>query len=291
MLTLTPHIIRTPEITEGDLMPIWVGTESNISFRGGSRGSSPRRRGRSTTAESSAEAEEKIREQVQRLPRGLRSEGVTGSGPAAAEPLGGVNLAPGGAPSNPFAAPPKKPEPGDEELPDNGSASLRAPAPPAARSTSSPPRGAGAVGSGAPGSARAAEFGRGLVRTGFEMQVEIATTSAVAHVPMTALLGPRPARAGEGRSGRLPRRRQERRVHERHLDSGRARARRPTASREPPASPDTARWRGCVSAPWAPAAATVAVAASRIEDAEGYELASVAAAASEVEIRAPEESG
>ena len=38
-------------------------------------------------------------------------------------------------------------------------------------------------------------------------------------------------------------------------------------------------------------AATVAVATSRIEDAEGYELASVAGTASEVDIRAPEESG
>ena len=36
MLTLTPHIIRTPDITEADLLPIWVGTEANLSFRGGS---------------------------------------------------------------------------------------------------------------------------------------------------------------------------------------------------------------------------------------------------------------
>ena len=36
ILTLTPHIIRNAEITEEDLQPIWVGTEANISFRGGS---------------------------------------------------------------------------------------------------------------------------------------------------------------------------------------------------------------------------------------------------------------
>lgn len=36
MLTLTPHIIRTPDLTEQDLLPIWVGTESNMTFRGGS---------------------------------------------------------------------------------------------------------------------------------------------------------------------------------------------------------------------------------------------------------------
>ena len=36
MLTLTPHIIRTPDVTPSDLAPIWVGTESNLTFRGGS---------------------------------------------------------------------------------------------------------------------------------------------------------------------------------------------------------------------------------------------------------------
>ena len=33
-LTLTPHIIRSPQITEDDLTPIWVGTENNVSFSG-----------------------------------------------------------------------------------------------------------------------------------------------------------------------------------------------------------------------------------------------------------------
>ena len=34
MLTMTPHIIRIPDITEDDLAPMWVGTQSNLSFRG-----------------------------------------------------------------------------------------------------------------------------------------------------------------------------------------------------------------------------------------------------------------
>jgi len=34
MLTMTPHIIRKPDITEDDLAPMWVGTQSNLSFRG-----------------------------------------------------------------------------------------------------------------------------------------------------------------------------------------------------------------------------------------------------------------
>ena len=36
VLTLTPHLIRSSTIREVDLLPIWVGTESNITFRGGS---------------------------------------------------------------------------------------------------------------------------------------------------------------------------------------------------------------------------------------------------------------
>jgi Type II secretory pathway, component PulD len=34
MLTMTPHIVRMPDITEEDMAPMWVGTQSNLSFRG-----------------------------------------------------------------------------------------------------------------------------------------------------------------------------------------------------------------------------------------------------------------
>jgi general secretion pathway protein D len=34
LLTLTPRIVRQPQITEEDLVPIWVGTENNVSFSG-----------------------------------------------------------------------------------------------------------------------------------------------------------------------------------------------------------------------------------------------------------------
>ena len=34
VLTMTPHIIRIPDITEDDLAPMWVGTQNNLSFRG-----------------------------------------------------------------------------------------------------------------------------------------------------------------------------------------------------------------------------------------------------------------
>ncbi|MGK2859234.1 MAG: secretin N-terminal domain-containing protein [Thermoanaerobaculia bacterium] len=34
VLTMTPHIIRIPDVTADDLAPMWVGTQNNLSFRG-----------------------------------------------------------------------------------------------------------------------------------------------------------------------------------------------------------------------------------------------------------------
>ena len=34
VLTMTPHIIRIPDITEDDVAPMWVGTTNNLTFRG-----------------------------------------------------------------------------------------------------------------------------------------------------------------------------------------------------------------------------------------------------------------
>ncbi|MEO8032848.1 MAG: secretin N-terminal domain-containing protein [Acidobacteriota bacterium] len=34
VLTMTPHIVRIPDITEDDLAPMWVGTTNNLTFRG-----------------------------------------------------------------------------------------------------------------------------------------------------------------------------------------------------------------------------------------------------------------
>lgn len=41
VLTLTPHIIRIPDITEEDLTPVFVGTDSNISYQGTPRVENP----------------------------------------------------------------------------------------------------------------------------------------------------------------------------------------------------------------------------------------------------------
>ncbi|HEX8154589.1 MAG TPA: hypothetical protein VF698_15755, partial [Thermoanaerobaculia bacterium] len=34
VMTMTPHIVRIPDITEDDVAPMWVGTTNNITFRG-----------------------------------------------------------------------------------------------------------------------------------------------------------------------------------------------------------------------------------------------------------------
>lgn len=120
MLTLTPRIIRTPDVTLEDLLPIWVGTEANITFRGGSPRVESEVEG-PFDPPADPEAEQKLREQVQRLPRGLREEA-----PQLAPGPGGVTLAPGSAPSNPFSQPERKPEP-PPDAPPGPSASLAAP--------------------------------------------------------------------------------------------------------------------------------------------------------------------
>lgn len=43
VLTLTPHIIRIPDVTEEDITPYFVGTDSNISYQGGPRVENPTR--------------------------------------------------------------------------------------------------------------------------------------------------------------------------------------------------------------------------------------------------------
>ncbi len=100
VLTLTPHIVRTPNITEEDLLPIWVGTEQNITFRGGSpRVESEVEGPFDEEEEGSAERiREMIRRRIQNLPRGLREgqEEEEGQTPP------GIDLAPTGRPTDVF---------------------------------------------------------------------------------------------------------------------------------------------------------------------------------------------
>jgi general secretion pathway protein D len=110
VLTLTPHIIRTADITEQDLLPIWVGTEANITFRGGSPRVESEVEG-PFDQEGDEEAErirEMIRRRIQNLPRGLRQPSGDAEEGELEQP--GVQLVPPTPPSDIF-----QPEPPDDE--------------------------------------------------------------------------------------------------------------------------------------------------------------------------------
>jgi hypothetical protein len=105
--------VRTPDITEEDLLPIWVGTEQNITFRGGSpRVESEVEGPFDEEEEGGAERiREMIRRRIQNLPRGLR-EGQEEEGEAPA----GENLVPGAtAPTDVFRPAPQNNDDEDDE--------------------------------------------------------------------------------------------------------------------------------------------------------------------------------
>jgi|CXWL01.1.fsa_nt_gi general secretion pathway protein D len=145
MLTITPHIVRLPDITEEDLMPIWVGTEANITFRGGSPRVESEIEGPFDDVDEGASPDEirrRIQERLQRLPPGLREADPN----AAPEPPPGQELVPGLQSPNPFLQPTQEPqedEPPADEFPEP----FPSPEPPASASLSA----AGAVVGAAPG--------------------------------------------------------------------------------------------------------------------------------------------
>ena len=112
ILTLTPRIVRQAEITEEDLLPIWVGTEANITFRGESTRLESEASGPfdETTGAAPEEIQEMMRRRLEQLPRGLR-EGQQGeeAPPAEEQPPAGIDLVPGQAPGSIFD------QPGDEQ--------------------------------------------------------------------------------------------------------------------------------------------------------------------------------
>jgi general secretion pathway protein D len=107
VLTMTPHIVRVPDITEDDVAPMWVGTSNNLSFRGVSPrvGSQttvdpftiPPARGRDTSGLQLATDGEPGNY--------IRPEGT----PAIVVPPAGV--APGTAPTDPFGRTQPAPQP------------------------------------------------------------------------------------------------------------------------------------------------------------------------------------
>ncbi len=101
VLTLTPHIIRIPDITEEDLTPVYVGTDANISYQGGPRVENPNRDA------GPFEQQPGGRPQMQRPqpPAGQPT------------PVPGINLAPGGAPTDIFRQPTPPPSTPQGQVP------------------------------------------------------------------------------------------------------------------------------------------------------------------------------
>lgn len=208
ILTLTPHIIRNAEITQEDLEPIWVGTEANITFRGGS----PRVEsdvegpfdGNEGTPE---EIQDAIRRRLQRLPRGLRpgetgEEGEVVPSEEAPQPPAGVNLVPSAPPSDIFRQPaqPTEPPPPEEEVPPpgglvsqrpaSGTASLAVPASFKAGGTDLVTAEAAAAGQGVrlwltPGKLSVSPGDT------FEVRVQADAGQAVSHLPLSLAFDPR----------------------------------------------------------------------------------------------------
>ena len=89
VLTLTPHIIRIPDVTEEDLVPVYVGTDANISFQGSPRIESPGGAGPFD---------------FRRDQPAPRSAPAPGAAPAVPPPQ---NLAPAIPPSDPFRPSPR----------------------------------------------------------------------------------------------------------------------------------------------------------------------------------------
>jgi general secretion pathway protein D len=121
ILTLTPHIVRTPDITEEDLLPMWVGTEQNVSFRGSNARIESDIQGPFDVPTDDPEAmRELIRQRVEGLQQnGGAAFGIPVQDPSAPTPAPvpppGVNLAPGVAPSDMFTPPPEEKEPPPED--------------------------------------------------------------------------------------------------------------------------------------------------------------------------------
>ena len=76
VLTLTPHIIRRADVTAEDLLPIWVGTETNFSLRGGSPRVESETRGPFDDEEEddASAARERLRQRLESLPQNLEEE-------------------------------------------------------------------------------------------------------------------------------------------------------------------------------------------------------------------------
>lgn len=224
ILTLTPHIIRNAEITQEDLQPIWVGTETNFSFRGGSPRVESDVEGPFEGDEGTPEQiEDAIRRRIQRLPPGLRP-GETGEEEVEeVEPEktpGGVDLVPSQPPSDIFREPQPPtieppPPPGDAPPPPTGAAAFPGAGALETALAASRQGAAGSGQAGVPGTATALAAAQGppppaavegagdavrlwftpqtvTVAPGdlFEVRIEASALAAVSHLPVTLSFDP-----------------------------------------------------------------------------------------------------
>lgn len=107
VLTMTPHIIRMPDITEEDLAPMWVGTGNNLTFRG----VSPRIESQGSNGDPfvSPAANSQFGN-MQLSTDGEPGNFVLPDGSTPAQPQP-VQPPPGGAPNDPFKRPPAQQPP------------------------------------------------------------------------------------------------------------------------------------------------------------------------------------
>jgi general secretion pathway protein D len=99
VLTMTPHIIRIPDITEEDLAPMWVGTGNNMTFRG----VSPRIESQGGVADPfTSRSDQQFNANTGREPADYVQPDGLNTPPPAPQPTGGM-------PNNPFQPP--QPEP------------------------------------------------------------------------------------------------------------------------------------------------------------------------------------
>jgi len=110
VLTLTPHIIRIPDITPADLEPLWIGTDQNVGLRGVSRtspfGTLFEPDGSEEEAPMAGSEEEAPPGTVVPVPIRPDGQAAAPSSPAAGTGAGGrAAVTVGGAPSPAAAAP------------------------------------------------------------------------------------------------------------------------------------------------------------------------------------------
>ena len=107
VLTMTPHIIRIPDITEDDLAPLWVGTQSNLSFRG----LSPRLESQSGTDPFAPRAADQFTPREPASGVRVTPDGQAGLVRPAAPMVPTTPTGAGSAPNDPFRTPQPAPAP------------------------------------------------------------------------------------------------------------------------------------------------------------------------------------